>query len=105
MHPAFKTGASIKFPLNRKYSRLVGKVGLNDSAELTPPKGSVEFLIAVDEKVVWTSKPVNRTRTFEDFDIDLKGAGVVQLRTRAIGSITGLHAVWIDPVVILSEEK
>ena len=105
MHPGLKVVSSIKFPLNRKYARLMGKVGLNDTAELTPPKGNVYFEVAVDEKVVWTSKNVNKSRTFEEFDIDLKGAGVVQLRVRGTGSLTGLDAVWIDPVVILNDEK
>ncbi len=105
MHPGPNVLTSMKFPLNRKYAKLVGKVGLNDTAELTPPKGSAIFEISVDEKVVWTSKPVGKSRTFEDFEIDVKGAGVMQLRTKAQGSVKGLDAVWIDPVLTLSDEK
>lgn len=99
MHPPEGAGAArASFAVGGQVRRLKGKVALNDDWHDGDAWGTPSFTVYKDGKQVW-STTLKRRKTTIDFDIDVSGARVIILETKAEGSAHDAHCVWLDPVL------
>jgi NPCBM/NEW2 domain len=89
----------ICYDLSGKANRFKGTVALNDNCD---PQSAVRFEVLGDERSLWKSRPIARPRVTQNFDIDVTGVEVLQLRVYAeVRPSNGCHAVWFSPVVVI----
>jgi hypothetical protein len=96
--------SSLDFHLQKRFGRFIGKVGLPDYLrEQTGTKGSVEFQVLGDGKLLWSSGILRGPGALAAFDVVLPDVSVVQLSVRDGGDgIDNDHAVWIEPMFLRS---
>jgi hypothetical protein len=97
MHPPLTGGeARVSYVLGGKAKRFKGAVAVNDNGGA----GGPVFKVVCDDRSVWESVPVKQLGVAEQFDIDVSGVKVLQLRVFVGGSSAhGCYAVWLDPYV------
>ncbi len=87
--------------INGKGKRLVAEVGLDDEAN---NKGSVEFYVLGDKKVLWQSGIMKKGNEAKKIDISIAGIKKLGLLVTDAGDgIDYDHADWCDPVIELTE--
>ena len=90
--------------LDGKARRFTAQVGLDD--ETLPDRGSVEFMVVVDNKIVWSSGVVHTGDAAKAVDLDLTGAKVLALLvTEAADGNTYDHANWADVKIVYAGAK
>ncbi len=81
--------------------RFQAKVGLDDSAQA---RGSVEFIVAGDGKILWRSGVMAGRQTAKAADVDLAGVRVLQLRVTDGGDGTSDdHADWAESSIMMDD--
>jgi len=97
-HPMQDTNkALVAYKLDGQYRFLQGAVAVNDSVgESDKP---LTFHVLGDEKVLWKSKPVKRSREPQEFLIAVPG--VKELALVVTGGSVRAHAVWVDPMLCM----
>jgi hypothetical protein len=112
MHPPFPfrdAWASAKYRLGKKGVTFKAAVAINDQRSPFGDNkvfhgGEATFEVIGDDLTLWESKPMNRMKEFQECAVDLVGVEVLELRVRAKGPHLGLHAVWLEPRVLLKKE-
>lgn len=100
MHPPEGAGkvAQASFAVGGQVRRLKGKVALNDDWHDGDAWGTPTFTIYKNGELVWTTT-LKQRKTVIEFDIDVSGARILILETKAEGSAHDAHCVWLDPVL------
>ena len=81
--------------------RFQASVGLDDSAE---GRGSVEFIVTGDEKILWRSGLMAGRQFAEAVDVGLTGVRVLELRVTDGGDGAGYdHADWAEAAIMLDD--
>jgi len=84
--------SKLRVELGGKATRFFAKVGVDDSAGT---RGSVEFLVLGDGKVLWRSGPLTGGKPAVTVDANLKGVRILTLRATDAGDGTDSdHADW-----------
>ncbi|NNM28422.1 MAG: glycosyl hydrolase family 98 [Akkermansiaceae bacterium] len=82
------------YDLGGRWKTLSGSCGLAEGHG-----GSVVFVVSADGKELWRSKTL-KPGTVADYEIDVTGAGKLELRTGDAGDGTGADwGVWLEPVL------
>jgi alpha-galactosidase len=86
----------LKFPINGRFSRLTGSVGLPDYLlEAHAGAGSVVFEVLLDGNSVWHSDRITSGQAAVSFTVPLHGAKALELRVEDGGDgIDSDHAIW-----------
>ncbi len=88
--------ASVEYALGRRYDRLSGGVGIDDSGQADRTRVATSFHIVGDGKVLWKSPSLHEPGTSERFEVDV--SQVNNLKILADSNKNPSHyAVWIDP--------
>lgn len=105
MHPPHVGFARVAYVLGKNGNRIIGSVGMGeDQPHFTPQP--TRFVILGDGKRLWRSKSISGFGLQEAFDVDISNVDILELRVYSeTFNITGSHAVWIDPQVILKEVR
>lgn len=89
--------------LDGKADRFVAKVGLDD--ETLPERGSVEFIVAVDHKLVWKSGVMRTGDAAKTIDVSLIGAKSLLLAVSDAGDGNKYdHADWAGATITYGGE-
>lgn len=96
-HPSDRQTTRVCYALGGRAEALAGSAGLNDGTYTA--WDAVVFTVVGDGRELWRSKKLTRESGSEEFNIDVSGVKVLELRATAQGSHLGMHAVWIDPVI------
>lgn len=89
----------ISYTLSEKAKKLKGSAALSDSSR--GAFAPLRFEVFGDKKSLWKSKPIQKTTDVQDFEIDVTGVKLLQLRVSADGiGNHGCHAVWLDPYIV-----
>jgi hypothetical protein len=102
MHPPLSGAASAKFKLGKNATMFKSFYGLNDTSR---PLSGVVFEVLGDGKSLWKSDIVNKVREPKYCVADLANVDVMELRVQCLGIHTGMHAVWIEPRVVLKNRE
>ena len=98
MHPNDGGETMVRFPIGGAYRTLRTGVALNDHTAAFG--GSISFAVYGDGKLLWKSPQFKQLRTALFADIPVKGVQNLELRTAAVSSAVGGHAVWLDPILL-----
>lgn len=96
MHPAVNATSRAVFPLEQPYRRLVGAVGIVDWS-LGQTATPQTFRIVGDGRLLWKSKPLQKSGASEPFDIDVTGVKKLELFVDCPGSNHAAGSAWLDP--------
>jgi alpha-galactosidase len=89
--------------LDGKADSFAASVGLDD--ETLPDRGSVEFLVALDGKVVWQSGVMRTGDAAKPVSVSLKGAKLLTLLVVDAGDGDKYdHAAWADATIVYDGE-
>jgi hypothetical protein len=89
----------ISYTLSEKAKKFKGSAALSDTSR--GAFAPLRFEVLGDKKSLWKSKPIQKTTDVQDFEIDVTGVKLLQLRVSADGiSNHGCHAVWLDPYIV-----
>jgi hypothetical protein len=83
--------------------RLRGHVGIFTPDYAKPddqPASPVTFVIVADGTVVWSSTPLKKRDDTARFDVAIRNASKLELRTAATGHNANAWAAWLDPVIV-----
>jgi hypothetical protein len=101
--PRANSTAVVVYKLPAGAVRLRGHVGI-----FTPvyakrddqPASPLTFEIVADGKVVWTSPGLKKRDDTALFDVAIRNASKLELRTAAAGHNTNAWAAWLDPLIV-----
>jgi hypothetical protein len=98
LHPPGGGYASVCYALGKQAQTFKGAVGFND---VTDPKFAVPapitFRVFGDGRLLWESPVMKARGTTQDFQINVTGVSVLELRVEAKMTAFNSHAVWIEP--------
>jgi hypothetical protein len=80
-----------------------GRVGIFTPQHAKPkdqPAAPLTFQIVADGEVVWTSPPLQRRDDMAAFDVAIRNASRVELRTKCTGHNNNGWGAWLDPTII-----
>lgn len=92
----------ISYTLNEKATEFRGSVGLDNSIRGPQSSSPVRFEVLGDKKSLWKSKPIQKKADVEEFEIDVTGVKLLQLRVYVVQgarSNFACAAVWLDPYI------
>jgi len=77
-------------------------VGINDLNSFGLVTSDVVFEILANGESRWRSKGIREKNDLQAFEVSLTNVTELELRVHAppIGSVTGAHAVWVEPCII-----
>ncbi|MBA4015616.1 MAG: hypothetical protein C0483_00360 [Pirellula sp.] len=84
--------AWVTYALDGRYAEFRTTVGAS-----IVPESPLTFRIFGDDKPLWESKPQAAAQVGVDAVVDVSGVKVLKLEVVARGSVSGAHAVWIEP--------
>lgn len=99
MHPPERGHASVKYRLDRRAERFKSVGAVSDSSTIL--FSPLAFEVWGDGRRLWESERITDGRQTRECVIDVSGVGVLELRAAAVGHHTGLHAVWLEPRVLM----
>jgi len=99
MHPPERAFASVKYRLDRKARRFQSVGAVNDSSLLL--FSPLYFEVWGDGQRLWQSERITDRKQLRECSIDVSEVEVLELRAVAVGPHTGLHAVWLEPRVLM----
>jgi hypothetical protein len=99
MHPNQETYAAAKYRLDRKALRFKAAGGVNDSSVVL--FGPLVFEVWGDGRRLWQSERLTGGGQFRECLIDVADVEVLELRAVAVQFHSGLHAVWLEPRVLM----
>jgi hypothetical protein len=96
--------ARVSYKLDKRYRAFQTAVAIADN----PHQGSdvpVTFIVVGDEKVLWTSKPLQRCGTTQDCTVNVVGVDRLELRTVCSSPRNEwAWAAWIEPRLLRGDE-
>jgi hypothetical protein len=98
MHPTLNRAVRVRYAMGKKATKFVASVALNEYP--TPCPGQVTFEVLGDNKVLWTSKPIQQRGDVQECKVDVSGVSILELRVTVTGTEWNAHAVWLDPKVL-----
>lgn len=98
MHPHNKSSAHIVYRLVRKFRTFTGAAGISDRLD-DRAFSDQTFTIFGDGKQLWKSRPLREISASQDFQVDVSGVDLLELRIDCHGSSGKAHAVWYAPHV------
>ena len=98
-HPGDNQPSMVAYAVNRRFTSLHGRVGVNDSA-FGGAKSPLVFEIHGDGLSLWRSRPITRNGDAAWFHVDVKQFGRLELRVRCLGTPHSAHAIWLDPFLL-----
>ena len=94
--------SSLRVNLAGNAKSFKAKVGLDDSAE---GKGSIEFIVLGDRKVLWKSGLLTGRQTAKDVEVNLSGIRILELRVTDGDDGSGNdHADWADATIEMKDD-
>jgi NPCBM/NEW2 domain len=99
MHPPEATFSKVKYKLDRKAQRFKSVGAVSDSSTLL--FSPVYFEVWGDGQRLWQSERITQDKQIRECSIDVSDVDVLELRAVAVGHHTGLHAVWLEPRVLM----
>ena len=95
LHPPGRgSSGHIAFHLRRKFHGLSGT-----AVCLRNTNSALTFRVVGDGNVLWTSTPLQRKETFQNFQVNVSGIDKLELFIDCPGSHIEAHAAWADPVL------
>jgi hypothetical protein len=95
MHPTVIHPVRVRYALGKQAAKFEAAAALNEYP--TPCPGEVTFEILGDNKVLWTSKPIQARGDIGECKIDVSTVSILELRVTVKGSDWNAHAVWLEP--------
>lgn len=93
----------VTYDIEGKYTLFSVTVGINDSVNNKldggKSKNPVIFSVVGDGKVIWKSKPLQRSGASQNCEVNITGVKKFELRVSVLGDYIGSHAIWADPYV------
>ena len=83
--------------------RARGRVGIFTPSHAKPtdqPAAPIAFQLVADGEVVWSSLPLKKRDDTATFDVAIRNAATLQLRTTCTGHSNNNWAAWLDPVIV-----
>jgi serine/threonine protein kinase len=97
----------ISYEIPKAYHHLSGKVGiaskLEGYSEIGGSRTQLTFRIEGDGKLLWKSHPTQQADDLEPFNIAIQGISTLNLYVDCPGNWGWAWAVWIDPLLTVSE--
>jgi S1-C subfamily serine protease len=94
----------VKYRLGKTANSFRGAVAFNDDND-GKIAGPTHFEVYGDGRQLWRSKSIRTRKQVDQFEIDLTGVEVLELRVGTSGSTFGAHAVWLDPILEGADSK
>ena len=91
--------ATVEYALGRRYVRLSGAVGIEDSGKADRTRVSTSFQIVGDGKVLWTSDPLLQPGKSQKFAVDVSEVSRLKILTDS-NNLPSQYPVWIDPSLV-----
>lgn len=88
--------ASVEYDLNRRYDRLSGAVGIDESGRADRTRVGTSFQIVGDGKVLWSSRNLRNPGQTQQFEVDVSGVDRLKILTDSNGTPSH-YAVWVEP--------
>jgi NPCBM/NEW2 domain len=98
MHPTLNRTVRVRYALGKQAAKFVAAVALNEYP--TPAPGKVTFEVLGDNKVLWTSKPIQARGDVQECKVNVSTVSILELRVTVSGTEWNAHAVWLDPRVL-----
>jgi hypothetical protein len=98
MHPTLGRAVRVRYALGKQAAKFVAAVALNEYP--TPCPGQVTFELLGDNKVLWTSKPIQTRGDIQECKVDVSSVSILELRVTVSGTEWNAHAVWLAPRVL-----
>jgi predicted Zn finger-like uncharacterized protein len=95
MHPTVVRPVRVRYALGKQAAKFVAAVALNEYP--TPCPGMVTFEVLGDNKVLWTSKPIQARGDIQECKVDVAKISILELRVTVTGTEWNAHAVWLEP--------
>lgn len=95
MHPPANGASRAVYEVPKGFTHFEAKVGIDDSAAVqqTP----VVFKVLCDNRVIWTSRPLQGAGQSQECSVATRGAKVLALVVECPGPLANAHAVWCEP--------
>jgi hypothetical protein len=101
--PESYSASTVAYRLPVGAVRMRGRVGIFTPQHAKPkdqPAAPLTFQIVADGEVVWTSPPLQRRDDMAAFDVAIRNASRVELRTKCTGHNNNGWGAWLDPTII-----
>ena len=98
------TNSMMVFNLDENFWRFSGKVAIHDAARNNFADQFI-FRLVGDKKVLWTSRPLNRTRTSESFEVNIASVKELTLESQTEKGVAWAWGVWFEPMLIPKQLK
>jgi hypothetical protein len=98
MHPTLNRAVRVRYALGKQAAKFVASVALNEYP--TPCPGQVTFEVLGDNKVLWTSKPIQQRGDVQECKVDVSGVSILEVSVKVTGTEWNAHAIWLDPKVL-----
>jgi len=95
MHPTVTHAVRVRYALGKQAAKFDGAVALNEYP--APCPGKVTFEVLGDNKVLWTSKPIQTRGDIQECKVDVSTVSILELRVTVTGNEWNAHAVWLEP--------
>lgn len=95
MHPPTKGASRAIYNLPKGFAHFEATVGIDDSAAIQ--RTPVVFKVFGDNRVIWTSRPIQGAGQSQDCHVGLRGAKLLTLVVECPGDRANAHAVWCEP--------
>jgi len=99
MHPNANDYAAAKYRLARKARQFKGVGALNDTCIV--PHSPLLFEVWGDGKLLWQSGEITGRGQFRECAVNVEDVDELELRAIASGFNAELHAVWLEPRVLM----
>lgn len=101
LHAKRRGHSLASFRVNRTWSQIRGEACIPRIGDELGGIGSpVVFEILGDNKVLWTSKPIQEFNARQQFQVDIDKAEMLHLRVKCVGEAAYARALWIEPTLV-----
>lgn len=101
LHPKPRGLSLASYRINRQWSELRGEVFIPRIGDERGRIGSpIIFEILGDNKVLWTSKPIQEFDQRQAFQVEIDKVETLHLRVKCTGKPNYARAIWIEPVLV-----
>jgi len=101
--PDSKASSTVAYRLPAGVVRTRGRVGIFSPEHAKPndqPATPLAFQVVADGEVVWSSPPLTKRDDTAAFDIAIRNAAKLELRTTCTGHNNNGWGAWLDPVIV-----
>ena len=87
--------AYVQYKLGKDFRIFRSSIALEDTVGIS--QSILTFKVLGDNKILWESKPVRRSRTPQNCEISVQGVDILELQVICPGEIGGAHSVFGEP--------